>query len=247
MPIKFRCSKCSQKLEANDPMAGSQIDCPKCNTSLSVPKREINEKSIKALFDSNADINMTIAQFMSKNDMKGGVNLTEPNADEYLNNEMGKKYDIRKTMALGGMGMILEVKDLNLKRKVAMKVILDGNDNNPDDVVRFIEEAQITGQLQHPNIIPVYDLGIDAKGSVFYTMKRIQGVDLETILTKLKENDTKFIKKYPLNTIINIFQKVCDAIAYAHSYNVIHRDLKPENIMVGDFGQVTVITGESPK
>ena len=151
------------------------------------------------------------------------------------------KYKVGEPVAKGGMGTILNAKDLNINRTVAMKVLLETKQKREDNVIRFIEEAQITGQLEHPGIVPVYELGINDEGVVFYTMKFMKGVTLKQIIRELRNNNRETIAKFPLSSLLNILQKVCDAVAFAHSKGVIHRDLKPENIMVGDFGEVSVM------
>ncbi|MBN1517615.1 serine/threonine protein kinase, partial [Candidatus Sumerlaeota bacterium] len=98
-----------------------------------------------------------------------------------------------------------------------------------------------TGQLEHPNIVPVHDLGVDAQGRVYFTMKRVQGRSLRQILHGLAEGDPDTAAKYPLSELLTIFQKICDAISFAHSRRIIHRDLKPANIMVGEFGEALVM------
>jgi len=150
-----------------------------------------------------------------------------------------KKYDIGKVVAQGGMGAILDAREATIERRVAMKVMLDGS--SPDDLTRFIAEAKITGQLEHPNVIPVHELGIDENGQPFYTMKMVRGITLRKVLELLAEGVPETLKKYPLPALLTIFQKVCDALAFAHSKGVIHRDLKPENIMLDDFGVVLVM------
>ncbi len=149
------------------------------------------------------------------------------------------RYDIGAIVAQGGMGAILAAQQSAMKRGVAMKVMLAvGEEGN---VVRFIEEAQITGQLEHPNIVPVHEIGLDDQGQLFYTMKMVRGITLQKVLDLLAQNLEATAQKYPLTALLTIFQKCCDAIAFAHSRGVIHRDLKPENIMLGDFGEVLVM------
>jgi serine/threonine protein kinase/Leucine-rich repeat (LRR) protein len=149
------------------------------------------------------------------------------------------RYDIGDQIAQGGMGAILQVRDTPIRRTVAMKVML--LDATERAVGRFIEEAQITGQLEHPNIVPVHELGIDEHEQPFYTMKYVRGVTLHEVITKLRSGDARTLLEYPLGRLLTIFQKVCDAIAFAHSRHVVHRDLKPENVMIGSFGEVLVM------
>ncbi len=152
-----------------------------------------------------------------------------------------KKYKVITTIARGGMGVILQTRDLRIRRTVAMKVMKTSNQFSRENVLRFIDEAQLTGQLEHPNIVPVYELGIDDQGEIFYTMKFVKGTTLDDVLRGIRNGRAKIIEKYPLGALLTIFQKVCDAVAYAHSKSIVHRDLKPENIMIGSFGEVLVM------
>ena len=152
-----------------------------------------------------------------------------------------KKYKVITTINRGGMGVILQARDLRIRRTVAMKVMKTSSQFSRENVLRFIDEAQLTGQLEHPNIVPVYELGIDDQGEIFYTMKFVKGTTLDDVLRGIRNGRQKTIEKYPLGTLLTIFQKVCDAVAFAHSKSIIHRDLKPENIMIGSFGEVLVM------
>jgi len=153
----------------------------------------------------------------------------------------GKKYKVITTINRGGMGVILQARDLRIRRTVAMKVMKTSSQFSRENVLRFIDEAQLTGQLEHPNIVPVYELGIDEQGETFYTMKFVKGTTLDDVLRGIKNGKQKTIEKYPLGTLLTIFQKVCDGVAFAHAKGVVHRDLKPENIMIGSFGEVLVM------
>ncbi|KAF0180183.1 MAG: serine/threonine protein kinase [Limisphaerales bacterium] len=145
-----------------------------------------------------------------------------------------------REIARGGMGAVLDARDQKLGRSVAMKVMLRPN-ASAEEQQRFLQEARVLGQLAHPNIVPIHDLGTDERGRLFYTMKLVQGVTLHELLHKLKAGDRETLAKYPLPTLLTVFQKVCDAVAFAHSQGIIHRDLKPQNIMVGEFGEVLVM------
>lgn len=153
----------------------------------------------------------------------------------------GEKYVIEKEIARGGMGSVLLARQRTIRRSVAMKVSLGGAEEEPHQRLRFVEEAQITGQLEHPNIVPVHDAGLDAEGRLFYTMKLVKGITLKMVVQLLKKGEAPARRKYSLANLLTIFQKVCDAVAFAHAKGVIHRDLKPENIMVGSFGEVLVM------
>ena len=153
----------------------------------------------------------------------------------------GKKYKVLGTIGRGGMGIVHQARDLRIVRNVAMKVIKTSSQFSRENVLRFVDEAQLTGQLQHPNIIPVYELGLDEYGEVFYTMKYVKGTTLDQILRRIREGEEIAIKKYPLATMLTAFQKICDGVAYAHSMGVVHRDLKPDNVMIGEYGEVLVM------
>ena len=153
----------------------------------------------------------------------------------------GQKYKVITTINRGGMGVILQARDLRIRRTVAMKVMNSKHQFSRENALRFIDEAQLTGQLEHPNIVPVYELGTDGQGEMFYTMKFVKGTTLDDVLRGIRGGQAKIIEKYPLSALLTIFQKVCDAVAFAHSKGVVHRDLKPENIMIGAFGEVLVM------
>ncbi|MHC4777168.1 MAG: protein kinase domain-containing protein, partial [Planctomycetota bacterium] len=129
-------------------------------------------------------------------------------------------------LARGGMGAILETFDRDLRRPVAMKVILEGGDR--EQIERFIEEAQVTGQLEHPNIVPVHEIGLNDRGKIYFTMKLVRGESLQSIVEKISERDSRSLSDYPRARLLQVFLKVCDAVAFAHSKGIIHRDLKPE-------------------
>ncbi|MDP1589977.1 MAG: WD40 repeat domain-containing serine/threonine-protein kinase [Prosthecobacter sp.] len=145
-----------------------------------------------------------------------------------------------RRIAQGGMGAILEASDCKLGRTIAVKVMLDAN-ASAEQAQRFVQEAAVLGRLEHPNIVPIHDLGRDSEGQLFYTMKLVKGRTLQHILDKLCREDPEALKHYTLDRLLTIFRKVCDALAFAHAQMIIHRDLKPENIMVGEFGEVLVM------
>ncbi|MCA8917985.1 MAG: tetratricopeptide repeat protein [Planctomycetes bacterium] len=156
------------------------------------------------------------------------------------------KYEPERELGRGGMGVVLSVRDNDLRREVAMKVVRSdrakrGSAAGDVALRRFIEEAQITGQLEHPNIVPVHELGADAQGRIYFTMKLVRGKPLSVIIRELRRGDATTEAEYSLDRLLQIFMKVCDALSFAHAHNVVHRDLKPENIMIGRFGEVMVM------
>ncbi len=153
----------------------------------------------------------------------------------------GAKYSVERMVAKGGMGAVYEAKDLHCDRKVAVKVLLTDEVHHAENRRRFVEEARITSRLEHPNIIPVHELGRDTTGNIYYTMKYVKGLTLGDVLNGVREGQQDMIDQFPLGRLLTIFQKTCDAVAFAHSHGVVHRDLKPGNIMLGDYGEVLLL------
>lgn len=135
----------------------------------------------------------------------------------------------------GGMGMVRRVFDRNLLRFAAMKVLDPKLAGDPREVQRFREEAQITGQLDHPHVPPVYELGADEGGTPWFTLKLLKG---RTLADLLREHDFAPEDEGLLFRLLEIFVKVSQAVAFAHSRGVVHLDIKPANVMVGSHGQV---------
>jgi serine/threonine-protein kinase len=135
----------------------------------------------------------------------------------------------------GGMGVILRGRDPDLGRDLAVKLLLPKHSGDEGLERRFVEEAQIAGQLQHPGVVPIYELGRFADQRPYFTMKLIKGRTLAELLAERSD------PSHDLPRYLGIFEHVCQALAYAHSKGVIHRDLKPANIMVGAFGEVQVM------
>jgi serine/threonine protein kinase/Leucine-rich repeat (LRR) protein len=156
---------------------------------------------------------------------------------ELLRDGHGDKYVVDTELGRGGMGMVMRVVDRDLHRDVAMKVLL--NDQGDRDRRRFITEAQITGQLEHPNIVPVHDIGVDGNGRLYFTMKLVRGRSLGDVIDLVRRGDPS-VAEFTRFRLLRIFIHVCNAAAFAHARGVVHRDLKPSNVMLGDFGEVLV-------
>ncbi len=144
----------------------------------------------------------------------------------------------RAVVGRGGSGVVVRAFDRVMLREVAIKVLDPSLADDGAEVDRFSEEARINGQLEHPNIVPVYELGVDRRGRRFLCMKFVEGVTLEEALRRL--GDARLEPSH-LAKLLQVFVKVCDAVSFAHSRGVIHRDLKPTNVMISDFGQVYVL------
>ncbi|MEQ1892747.1 MAG: bifunctional serine/threonine-protein kinase/formylglycine-generating enzyme family protein [Planctomycetota bacterium] len=153
------------------------------------------------------------------------------------------RYRLDGEIARGGMGIIQRVWDGNLRRAVARKILgktKEGSDprkTDPRSVGRFLEEAQVTAQLEHPGIVPVHELGLDGQGKLYFTMRLVRGEDLHKIFEHVKTG----AQGWNLTRALHVMLRVCEAMSYAHKKGVLHRDLKPANVMVGRFGEVYVM------
>ena len=148
--------------------------------------------------------------------------------------QTGDRYQLSGEIARGGMGVVLRGRDVDLGRDLAVKVLLEKYTDRPEVARRFIEEAQIGGQLQHPGVVPVYDIGRFGERP-FFTMKLVKGQTLQALLSERKELTSDRPR------LLGIALQVAQTLAYAHAKGVIHRDLKPANVMVGAFGEVQVM------
>lgn len=145
------------------------------------------------------------------------------------------RYQILGEIARGGVGVVLKGRDGDLGRDVALKILRPEHRSNRSVVHRFVEEAQIAGQLQHPGILPIYELGLDQEERPFFSMKLVKGRTLAALLKEAERGPSG------RHRLLQVFLKVCQTMAYAHARGVVHRDLKPSNVMVGAFGEVQVL------
>lgn len=139
-------------------------------------------------------------------------------------------YELLSVLGEGGMGVVYTARQASIDRTVAVKMLKPGMAGNRDLQQKFLAEAVVTGDLDHPNIVPMYDLGKNEGGDLFYAMKRVQGTPWSKVIAAKTQQEN-----------VEILLKAADAVAFAHSRGVIHRDLKPENIMLGEFGEVLVM------
>ncbi len=158
--------------------------------------------------------------------------------------DSSKRYVKEDEVARGGMGAVLRVHDQDLDRTLAMKVILEHSERSASTpsleraaLARFLDEARITAQLDHPGIVPVHDVGKDENGAIFFTMKLVEGEDLRAIFAKVQDGEGGWNRTRALGVLL----RVCEAMQFAHDRGVIHRDLKPSNVMVGRYGETYVM------
>ncbi len=180
-----------------------------------------------------------------KNDVTKTVSLDAVSPDficeKTINSGGSWKYDIKEELGRGGIGRVMVAFDRSVGREIALKELISADGGKipslnkiKSDEARFLREACVTGQLEHPGIVPVYEIGGKPDGNRYYTMRLVRGV---TLSQAIKDAGTleKRLRLLPH------FRDICNAIAYSHSRGVIHRDIKPENIMIGEFGETVVL------
>lgn len=196
-------------------------------------KLEVTQQSVLTELADSLEGNPGVSLRSASSEAEGFESQFESQVED--SSHATNRYELKDEIARGGMGAILRAKDKDLGRSIAVKVLLDEHKKKPKVIQRFVEEAQIGGQLQHPGIAPVYELGRFADERPFFSMKLVKGETLSALL-KLRKDPAEDRGKF-----IGIFEQICQTVAYAHSRGVIHRDLKPGNVMVGAFGEVQVM------
>jgi serine/threonine-protein kinase len=175
------------------------------------------------------ELDSTVASYPIRAD--GGSAL------EALEVPAASRYTEGTELGVGGMGRVLLARDARIGRDVALKALHPARELEPQERARFLREAQVQGQLEHPSIVPVYDIDRRADGTTFFTMRRVRGHTLAAIIEEARAGEARYTQR----ELLTAFATVCLAVDYAHSRGVVHRDLKPANIMLGDFGEVYVL------
>ena len=193
--------------------------------------------------ETNNSLQTKLGEDWRITDIEGLTTQPRPNPKSL---DLPLRYEPSVVLGIGGMGEVYRVFDRELQRYIAMKVIRSDLASRKLVRERFVEEAQICAQMQHPNIIPVYELGILPDGRDFFTMKEVDGTELSTLIGKVHAAASSgtwepISNGWTFRRLIDNFVSVCEAVAHAHSQGVIHRDLKPANIMIGTHGEVWVM------
>jgi len=235
-----RCRKCGQARPAEAP--GDL--CPLCRSQTDAGGGPMPESALErrdmlvTLGPPSSSILATLAQTLGRvpqvllRGTEPGFGLSPPAPADP---DRALRLQLFGVIGHGGMGVVLKGYDADLGRDLAVKVLREQFRDQPEMVRRFIEEAQIGGQLQHPGVVPVYELGSLSDRRPYIAMKLIRGRTLAELLAGRREQDDDGAR------LLGIFESACQTMAYAHSRGVIHRDLKPSNIMVGSFGEVQVM------
>jgi Tfp pilus assembly protein PilF len=217
------CPHCRQAVSFPDASGGVTVHCPACAAVLQPSGHaDTDQPEAPTLPPPRADAAAT-AGFCPASELPAG----QP--------RRAGRYLVEELIAEGGMGAVLRIRDPDLGRALAVKVMRPGAAARPGALERFLEEARLTGQLQHPGVPPVHELGRLDDGLPFFAMKLIKGRTLAALLRERPDPGRD------LPRFVGVFRQVCQAVAYAHSRGVIHRDLKPLNVMVGAFGEVQVM------
>ncbi|MBA3697751.1 MAG: protein kinase [Planctomycetes bacterium] len=233
VPDVTPCPTCGKRYRTGNLAAGTRLTCKVCsNTFTLAPLNKETDKHPR----------------VAREALGGGVQVPRASVpgvvpqtvDDILKlANVQEKYADAKEIGRGGMGVILRTTDRMVRRDVAMKVMR--HDTNAVQRARFLEEAQVTGQLEHPNIVPIHEIGVDAKARMYFTMKLVKGRSLLQVLDDMRKDGNLRERSYSLGHLLSSFLSVCNAVAFAHSKGVVHRDLKPANIMLGDFGEVMLM------
>jgi len=233
VPDVSACPKCGKRYRTTNLAVGTRLTCKICSVSFTL-----------APPDKDTDRHPRVAREDESKPAAGasaGTNGVVPQTVDDILRLAGahEKYHDAKEIGRGGMGVIMRTTDRMVRRDVAMKIMR--HDTNAVQRARFLEEAQVTGQLEHPNIVPIHEIGIDPKGRMFFTMKLVKGRTLSQVIDDMRKDQDLRDRSHSLTALLSAYVAVCNAVAFAHSKGVVHRDLKPANIMVGDFGEVMLM------
>jgi serine/threonine-protein kinase len=190
----------------------------------------VKERSGRPTSDETASVDMRLEETRARS--------VAPALAQAIETRPEARFETRNVIGAGGMGTVVRVLDRNLGREVAMKIIAPERALDPGEGEAFVFEARVTAQLEHPNVIPVHDLGVDEEGRAYFVMRMVDGTTLQQRVQR--PGDERPLEER-LHELLLILLKVCDAVSFAHSRGVIHLDLKPQNIMTGPFGEVYVL------
>jgi serine/threonine protein kinase len=147
------------------------------------------------------------------------------------------RFEPTQRLGEGGVGEVVAAVDRDINREVAIKR-LRADAQSPAAVARFVDEIRTVGALEHPNVVPIHDVGVDEKGELYFVMRRVRGDTLESIIERLAAGDPLTHAHWTFERRVHVFRQLLDAVAFAHDHGFVHRDIKPANVMIGAFGEV---------
>lgn len=165
---------------------------------------------------------------------------TDRQLTKFFSNNFSRYSDFAD-LSKGGSAILRTCLDNNLGRTVVMKTLHSHLADREYPRARFLREARVTAQLQHPNTVPVYEIGQDIEGRLYFTMKKVEGDSLRDVLERQILGEEEARRIYDLDRMLGVVIQVCNALSYAHAHGVVHRDVKPENIFIGSFGEVILL------
>ncbi len=165
---------------------------------------------------------------------------TDRQLPSYFSNSFTRYSDFTD-LSKGGSAILRTCRDNNLGRTVVMKTLHSHLADHEYPRARFLREARVTAQLQHPNTIPVYEIGHDIEKRLYFTMKKVEGETIRDILEQQILGDERACRVYNLDRMLGVLIQVCNALSYAHAHGVVHRDVKPENVLIGSYGEVMLL------
>ena len=195
--------------------------------------------------DPDPELSLTVAYGRPADEIQGSGASRVAGQEVATSQGLPSRYRIIRSHARGGLGEVFVAVDAELNRQVALKELLSYHAHDPDSQSRFVLEAELTGRLEHPGIVPVYGLGRHPDGRPYYAMRFIEGETLKAAIERFhgREQDRHEPRERQMafRRLLGSLIDACNAVAYAHSRGVVHRDLKPENIMLGRFGETLVV------
>jgi eukaryotic-like serine/threonine-protein kinase len=196
-------------------------------------------QGVRATLDNTTGTAPTLVDVPSGTTAAGGQK-DAPRAPALLAAPTATRYEVGDVLGEGGMGEVRLCYDAFIGRDIAVKVMREVAASSAALKARFLREAQVQARLEHPSVVPIYDLAIDAHGVPYFLMKRVQGRTLEQILEARRLGDPTG-KSFTQRRLLAAFATICQVVGYAHDRGVVHRDLKPSNVMIGDYGEVYLL------
>lgn len=235
-------------LSSTQPERDRKKSAQQSSTCVILPKYEVPRAELSGTTTTheNLEVSAIIRDITGGN--KVDVRIEAAPDPEFFTpgDDFESRFQIRETFAKGGFGTVSNAYDRALARKVAVKTLQEKHQKNPDAIRRFINEARLTAQLDHPSIVPVYSFEKDSRSDLHLSMKLIDGITLKTFISRIRVKHrigeiTQDAEHRALRSRLELFIKICEAVEFAHSRKIVHGDLKPENIMIGSYGEVYVM------